>query len=172
MNVRAGRLVVLIGQVVLGACGAGSGLSLYDTGEPVELDRSRSTTLRDQVKHHFGQCRPWQAVVVDGTLPQRELRELWRQQTTASYVLVEEGPAADAPFAHLRGLEYRLLLGLDSTVGVTPVLTEHNGLVTLYIKCPGLEGMELGCEIAHELSDGESWPVCRTVASRRRQFGG
>jgi hypothetical protein len=157
--------------VVLCACGAGSGLSLYDGGAFVELDRSRSTTLRDRVMHHFGQCHPWQAVVVDEALPQHELQELWRQQTTASYVLVEEGPAADAPFAHLSGLEYRLLLGLDSTVGVTPVLTEHNGLFTLYIKCPGLEAMELGCEIAHELSDGESWPVCRAVASGRRQIG-
>ena len=49
-------------------------------------------------------------------------------------------------------------------------MTAHDGTLTLYIKCPGLEAMDLGCELSRSLPTAEAWPVCREVERIRREM--
>lgn len=130
-------------------------IALYDAGRQVPLSQTRSAELRQSAMEWFHQCRTWQAVT--GTDPsQAELRGLWEDQARKAHVVLRP-----------EGGSFILRMGVDPELGITPVLTEQDGLLTSYIKCPGLEAMALGCEFSRELSPPGEWPVCAAVERTR-----
>lgn len=126
-------------------------IALYDAGRRVSLSQTRSAELRRSAMELFHQCRTWQAVT--GTDPsQAELRGLWEDQARKAHVVLRP-----------EGRSFILRMGVDPELGITPVLTERDGLLTWYIKCPGLEATALGCEFSRELAPSGEWPVCAAI---------
>ena len=73
-------------------------------------------------------------------------------------------------FGHLQRRTFTMLLSLDPVAGTGQVLTNHDGVVTLYIKCPGMDMMALTCELLSEVSPRDSWPICSRVDEIRNQI--
>ncbi len=149
------------------AAGAAAGqhlepLSIYHAGRAVSLEPSDVVRLTGRFREFFYQCHTLQAVL-GSEWPQDEIRSVWESQKQGSYALLREVGPRDAPFPDLRDQEFTILFGLDPEAGAGSVVTEHSGVLTLYSKCPGLDGMALTCELLQQVSTEDSWPVCRSV---------
>lgn len=123
-------------------------LVLVSAGSEVDLEGEVAARLTTALTSYFASCHSYETVVFGEEPPQDELRRLWAEHKLRTHALLHMTGGADSRHAGLRGRRFSLLLGLESESGPLPVLTEdENRHLTAYIKCPGLEGLILACQI-------------------------
>lgn len=167
-------VIPVVAALLSSACGTrldtnAEGIALYYAGRRVSLEQSRSVSLRERLNAFFYECRTYQAVTGLES-PQDELQELWESEERGDHVLLTGRGAVHPRFGHLQGRTFTMLLSLDPVAGTGQVLTNHDGVVTLYIKCPGMDMMALTCELLSEVSPRDSWPICSRVDEVRNQI--
>jgi hypothetical protein len=124
-----------------------SRLSLLASGSVVPLEAAVERELLDDLTAFFDECHDY-ADVVGEEPAQDELQRLWAEHEQGSHALLRAVGAPDSPHASLRDREFALLVGFDHEGGAWPVLTRDDGdALTMYTKCPGLEGLRLACTI-------------------------
>jgi hypothetical protein len=123
-------------------------LILVAAGSEVRLVDATKSDLITDLRAFFEDCHSYADVV--GERPaQDELQRMWAEQEERGYALLSATGSADYSHPPLRDTEFTLLVGFDSERGAWPVLTRDDaGLMTLYIKCSGLEALRLSCQVS------------------------
>jgi hypothetical protein len=129
-------------------------IALLSGGSPVRLDPDTETELASSLTLFASSCHPFESVT-GRTAGQSELRDLWAAQKQLTHAVLGASfdAAADQP---LRGRSGEILVGLASASGPNPVIfRDQAGTHTLLIKCPGLDGLLLACQV-HSFVPGMS----------------
>ena len=150
-------------------------LFLLSAGSLIELDDELQTQITAALMSYFESCLTYGAVVGGNQPPQEDLERLWSEQSPRTHALLEMTGALDSHHAQLRGKRFTLLVGLESRSGPSPVLTrdDHHQL-TRYIKCPGLDGLLLSCQVHGVVPGMSPSPDCdrfKAIDRQRRETG-
>ena len=148
-----GALLLAASRFALASPSAAAELELRNAGEEVALESTQSGDLAGRLDSFFRSCHTYSDVVSGQVLPQAELVALWQQQANLPHAVLHVTYAPDAP-EPLGGKTVDVLFGFTAESGPNPVLARSpDGAVTCYIKCPGLEGLLLACQV-HALIPG------------------
>lgn len=131
-------------------------LLLISAGSPVAIDGEDASQLAEALVTYLDSCLTFGAVVGGEQPPQDELDRLWSDQSNRLHAVLHATGTDESRHIHLRGTRFTALFGLESESGPSPVLTRDESLhVTGYIKCPGLDGLLLACQV-HGIVPGMS----------------
>lgn len=133
--------------------------SLLHDGVVVEIAPDVSAQLAVRTAAYFDTCHTHQSVV--GNEPDEgSVRQLWEEVTRGPHALLRLPPADGSA---------DLLVGFSPAAAAWPVILRQNDRYVSYLKCDGLEGALLACDMSEVLPHSAVPPDCDRLRDIERQ---
>ncbi len=133
--------------------------SLLHDGVVVQIDPDVNAQLAVKTAAYFDTCHTHLSVV--GNEPDEgSVRQLWEDVTDGTHALLRLPRGDDRA---------DLLVGFSSAAGAWPVILRQNDHYVSYLKCDGLEGSLLACDMSELLPHSAVPPDCDRLRDIERQ---
>lgn len=137
----------------------GLGFSLLQDGALVQIEPDVRSQLAVKTAAYFDTCHTHQSVV--GREPDEgDVRRQWEEVARGPHALLLLPPADGSA---------ELLVGFSSGSGAWPVILRQNERYVAYLKCDGLDGLLLACDISEVLPHSSASPDCDRLREIERQ---